>query len=196
MPPQRALHPSLQRSKKLLLHMVDELMQDGLQKNILNTSYKILIRYTGYQCDIPHNHLVKGLQCKHRCLEHVHLILCCWKLVIKIVIPWVRRWDLHPRPSAYETDELTNCYHSAIYWCRRRESNPQNTVFETAFYANSNTSTCGRDDRIRTCGILLPKQARYQTAPRPDNKVARYFVELAYPLAGHLFNPEAGVVFS
>ena len=26
----------------------------------------------------------------------------------------------------------------------------------------------GRDDRIRTCDILLPKQARYQTAPRPD----------------------------
>ncbi len=26
----------------------------------------------------------------------------------------------------------------------------------------------GRDDRIRTCGILLPKQARYQTAPRPE----------------------------
>ena len=25
----------------------------------------------------------------------------------------------------------------------------------------------GRDDRIRTCDILLPKQARYQTAPRP-----------------------------
>ena len=27
---------------------------------------------------------------------------------------------------------------------------------------------CGRDDRIRTCDILLPKQARYQTAPRPE----------------------------
>ena len=26
----------------------------------------------------------------------------------------------------------------------------------------------GRDDRIRTCDILLPKQARYQTAPRPE----------------------------
>ena len=25
----------------------------------------------------------------------------------------------------------------------------------------------GRDDRIRTCDILLPKQARYQAAPRP-----------------------------
>ncbi len=25
-----------------------------------------------------------------------------------------------------------------------------------------------RGDRIRTCGILLPKQARYQTAPLPD----------------------------
>ena len=27
---------------------------------------------------------------------------------------------------------------------------------------------CGRGDRTRTCGILLPKQARYQTAPRLD----------------------------
>ena len=26
----------------------------------------------------------------------------------------------------------------------------------------------GRDDRIRTCDVLLPKQARYQTAPHPD----------------------------
>ena len=25
----------------------------------------------------------------------------------------------------------------------------------------------GQDDRIRTCDILLPKQARYQTAPHP-----------------------------
>ena len=27
----------------------------------------------------------------------------------------------------------------------------------------------GPDDRIRTCGILLPKQALYQTEPHPDN---------------------------
>ena len=26
----------------------------------------------------------------------------------------------------------------------------------------------GRGDRIRTCDILLPKQARYQAAPLPD----------------------------
>jgi hypothetical protein len=26
----------------------------------------------------------------------------------------------------------------------------------------------GRGDRIRTCDILLPKQARYRTAPLPD----------------------------
>ena len=26
----------------------------------------------------------------------------------------------------------------------------------------------GRDDKIRTCGPLLPKQVRYQTAPHPD----------------------------
>ena len=28
----------------------------------------------------------------------------------------------------------------------------------------------GPDDRIRTCGILLPKQALYQTEPRPDKE--------------------------
>ncbi len=27
----------------------------------------------------------------------------------------------------------------------------------------------GRGDRIRTCDILLPKQARYRTAPLPDD---------------------------
>ncbi len=27
----------------------------------------------------------------------------------------------------------------------------------------------GRDERIRTSGLLYPKQARYQTAPRPDD---------------------------
>lgn len=30
----------------------------------------------------------------------------------------------------------------------------------------------GRGDRIRTCDILLPKQARYRTAPLPDGVVA------------------------
>ena len=28
----------------------------------------------------------------------------------------------------------------------------------------------GPDDRIRTCGILLPKQALYQTEPHPDTR--------------------------
>ena len=28
----------------------------------------------------------------------------------------------------------------------------------------------GRDDRIRTCGILVPNQALYQTEPHPDRK--------------------------
>ena len=32
----------------------------------------------------------------------------------------------------------------------------------------------GRDDRIRTCGIVLPKHARYQTAPRPDVQSKHY----------------------
>jgi hypothetical protein len=31
----------------------------------------------------------------------------------------------------------------------------------------------GRGDRIRTCDILLPKQARYRTAPLPDTGIIR-----------------------
>jgi hypothetical protein len=32
----------------------------------------------------------------------------------------------------------------------------------------------GRGDRIRTCDILLPKQARYQAAPRPARTIMPY----------------------
>ena len=32
----------------------------------------------------------------------------------------------------------------------------------------------GPDDRIRTCGILLPKQALYQTEPHPDTSSVLY----------------------
>ena len=30
----------------------------------------------------------------------------------------------------------------------------------------------GRDDRIRTCGLLVPNQARYQTALRPEQSTS------------------------
>ncbi len=35
-------------------------------------------------------------------------------------------------------------------------------------HLEGDTLLFGPDDRIRTCGILLPKQALYQTEPRPD----------------------------
>ena len=35
-------------------------------------------------------------------------------------------------------------------------------------------SSVGRGSRIRTCDPLLPKQMRYQTAPRPDNAMIPY----------------------
>lgn len=34
----------------------------------------------------------------------------------------------------------------------------------------------GRDDRIRTCGLLLPKQSRYQAAPRPETDEQHYIM--------------------
>ena len=43
-------------------------------------------------------------------------------------------------------------------------------------------SADGRDDRIRTCGILVPNQALYQTEPHPDindstkNRISTYIV--------------------
>ena len=33
---------------------------------------------------------------------------------------------------------------------------------------NNSLDLIGRDDRIWTCDLLLPKQARYQAAPRPE----------------------------
>ena len=33
------------------------------------------------------------------------------------------------------------------------------------------SSKVGRGDRIRTCDILLPKQARYRAALRPDSRI-------------------------
>ena len=41
----------------------------------------------------------------------------------------------------------------------------------------------GRDDRIRTCDILLPKQARYQTAPRPEEPRQPESIDPACPKA-------------
>ena len=49
-----------------------------------------------------------------------------------------------------------------------------NAQSKLALLANKKSATFrlltvfGRGDRTRTCGILLPKQARYQTAPRLD----------------------------
>ena len=31
------------------------------------------------------------------------------------------------------------------------------------------TIDVGRSDRIRTCGLLVPNQAHYQTVPHPEN---------------------------
>ena len=44
----------------------------------------------------------------------------------------------------------------------------------------------GREDRIRTCDILLPKQARYQTAPLPDAEM-KYSALLSFPLVDKHF---------
>ena len=35
----------------------------------------------------------------------------------------------------------------------------------------------GRDDRVRTCGLIVPNDARYQTAPHPDNR-SKYIMGL------------------
>ena len=45
----------------------------------------------------------------------------------------------------------------------------------------------GRDDRIRTCDILLPKQARYQTAPHPD-AMLKHYNKLKYGRCSNLAN--------
>ena len=51
-------------------------------------------------------------------------------------------------------------------------------------------SSNGRDDRIRTCGLFVPNEARYQTVPHPVNTsdiitmlehiVKHYFFTIAF----------------
>ena len=45
---------------------------------------------------------------------------------------------------------------------------PASSAWKAEVLPMNYTRKNGRDDRIRTCDILLPKQARYQTAPHPE----------------------------
>ena len=60
----------------------------------------------------------------------------------------------------------------------------------------------GRGGEIRTHGLLYPKQARYQTAPRPDNFVVgvlfisnEYYYKALLSFCQHLFWKKAKKVF-
>ena len=46
-------------------------------------------------------------------------------------------------------------------------SNPADKTNLAKVYHKGSLWLNGPDDRIRTCGILLPKQALYQTEPHP-----------------------------
>ena len=55
-------------------------------------------------------------------------------------------------------------------------SNPANKTDLAKDYHKGNPWLNGPDDRIRTCGILLPKQALYQTEPHPDASPVLYMI--------------------
>jgi hypothetical protein len=52
-------------------------------------------------------------------------------------------------------------------WSGRRVSNPRHSAWKADALPTELRPLAGRADRIRTCDVLLPKQVRYQTAPRP-----------------------------
>ena len=45
---------------------------------------------------------------------------------------------------------------------------------------------CGRSDRIRTCGLLVPNQAHYQAVPHPDGDFFIIFCKWSNMWSGHL----------
>ena len=53
-------------------------------------------------------------------------------------------------------------------WSGRRDSNPQQSAWKAEALPIELRPHPGRAGRIRTGGPLLPKQVRYQAAPRPD----------------------------
>ena len=48
----------------------------------------------------------------------------------------------------------------------------KNAEYHQKILRSFNDTPHGRDDRIRTCGILVPNQALYQTELHPDNAVS------------------------
>ena len=94
--------------------------------------------------------------------------------------PWSWWWDSNPRPADYKSAALPIELHQHIlkFWwvlqgsnlwhpaCKAdalpAELNSRNNLFSLKY--------SGRDDRIRTCGPLVPNQMRYQTALHPDTR--------------------------
>ncbi len=54
----------------------------------------------------------------------------------------------------------------------------------SASTANATDYLSGRGDRIRTCGLLVPNQALYQTEPHPEDKA--YFIIIADDCQGKI----------
>ena len=68
-----------------------------------------------------------------------------------MTIPWIRRYS---EAGMFGTRERPSL---ALRSFRGKHPSDVSLIAKT-----------GRGDRIRTCDILLPKQARYRTAPLPD----------------------------
>ena len=64
---------------------------------------------------------------------------------------------------------------TSILWWELQGSNLWHPACKAdALPAELNSHNDGRDDRIRTCGPLVPNQMRYQTALHPVNLMAHY----------------------
>ena len=81
--------------------------------------------------------------------------------------------SLHPPPAAVglATSSLT------AFGTRDRRFNPPTKTREKA-PTSVGAFSLGRDDRIRTCGLFVPNEARYQTALYPEIK---YLVFSIFP---------------
>ena len=108
--------------------------------------------------------------------------LVSWRLLAQVMPTWsTRRSRKILRPSVVRSTATATAYRRGVPqgqfvtvvtagWRSTSRSDDGQTILEAVPTAHSRsmTWTFGRDGGIRTRGLLLPKQARCQTAPHPD----------------------------
>ena len=126
-------------------------------------------KYSFFYSRIKRQKSINRMPARHRNRDN-----SMWVPPIKDLILRIRRYQ----ESILRSVNISSFGQKGYTFCLSRKQKYQ--VFKkSALYFVKRTDFCnvriGRSDRIRTCGLLVPNQAHYQTVPHPDEIVVILF---------------------